>query len=91
MRAIQVREHGGPEVLREVEIDSPTPGATDLLVDVAAAGVNYIDTYHRTGAYPTVPPFVPGLEGAGTVRAVGADVTGFAVGDRVAWASVPAS
>ena len=91
MRAIQIKEHGGPEVLREVDIDPPTPGAADLLVDVAAAGVNYIDTYHRSGAYPTTPPFVPGLEGAGTVRAVGDDVTEFAVGDRVAWAHVPDS
>jgi NADPH2:quinone reductase len=91
VRAIQVKEHGGPEVLREAEIDSPTPGAADLLVDVAVAGVNYIDTYHRSGAYPTKPPLVPGLEGAGTVRSVGDDVTEFAVGDRVAWAHVPAS
>ncbi len=91
MRAIQVNEHGGPEVLKIADVDPPKPGAADLLVDVAAAGVNYIDTYHRSGAYPTKPPFVPGLEGAGTVRAVGPDVTGFAVGDRVAWGTVPAS
>ena len=91
MRAIQVREHGGPEVLKLAELDPPKPGATDLVVDVAAAGVNYIDTYHRSGLYPTKPPFVPGMEGAGTVRAVGADVTEFAVGDRVAWGTSPAS
>jgi len=91
VRAIQVNEHGGPEVLKIADVDPPKPGAADLLVDVAAAGVNYIDTYHRSGAYPTKPPFVPGLEGAGTVRAVGPDVTGFAVGDRVAWGTVPAS
>jgi NADPH2:quinone reductase len=88
VRAIQVNEHGGPDVLQLAEVDSPKPGAADLVVDVAAAGVNYIDTYHRSGLYPTKPPFVPGMEGAGTVRAVGADVTGFAVGDRVAWGTV---
>jgi NADPH2:quinone reductase len=55
-------------------------------VEVAAAGVNYIDTYQREGIYPMALPYVPGLEGAGRVRAVGDDVTGFAVGDRVAWA-----
>lgn len=91
MRAIQVTEHGGPEVLKLVDIDPPKPGPTDLLVDLAAAGVNYIDTYHRSGAYPTKPPFVIGLEGAGTVREVGADVTEFTVGDRVAWASATGS
>jgi NADPH2:quinone reductase len=91
VRAIQVTEHGGPEVLKLVEMDPPKPGPTDLLVDLAAAGVNYIDTYHRSGAYPTTPPFVPGLEGAGTVREVGADVAEFTVGDRVAWATVSGS
>jgi NADPH2:quinone reductase len=91
VRAIEVREHGGPDVLRVAEVDAPSPGPGDLLVDVAAAGVNYIDTYHRSGAYPTTPPFVPGQEGAGTVREVGADVTDFAPGDRVAWGTVGAS
>ncbi|HEX4704858.1 MAG TPA: quinone oxidoreductase, partial [Pseudonocardiaceae bacterium] len=88
MRAIQVSEHGGPDVLLAAEIDPPVPGPADLLVDAAAIGVNYIDTYHRSGAYSMTLPFVPGMEGAGTVRAVGADVTEFAVGDRVAWATV---
>jgi len=91
VRAIQVTEHGGPEVLKLVDIGPPKPGPTDLLIDLAAAGVNYIDTYHRSGAYPTTPTFVPGLEGAGTVREVGADVTEFTVGDRVAWATVSGS
>lgn len=91
MRAIQVREHGGPDVLRVAEVDAPAVGPKDLLVDVAAAGVNYIDTYHRSGAYPTKPPFVPGMEGAGTVREVGAEVTDFAPGDRVAWGTVTGS
>ncbi|NEE03874.1 quinone oxidoreductase family protein [Phytoactinopolyspora halotolerans] len=85
MRAIQVREVGGPEVLELVEVGEPQPGDGELLVDVGAAGVNYIDTYQRGGIYPLATPFVLGIEGAGTVRAVGAGVDGVAVGDRVAW------
>jgi NADPH2:quinone reductase len=91
VRAVQVAEHGGPEVLRLVEVEPPTIGAHDLLVDVSAAGINFIDVYHRTGKYPTTPPFVPGLEGAGTVAAVGSSVRAFRVGDRVAWAAAPGS
>lgn len=91
MRAIQINEHGGPAVLRPADVDPPKPGPTDLVVDVAAAGVNYIDTYQRSGAYQTPLPFVVGMEGAGTVSAVGADVTDFRVGDRVAWATAPGS
>lgn len=87
MRAIQVTETGGPEVLRLVELPDPAPGPGQLLVDVAAAGVNYIDTYHRSGAYPLPLPFIPGSEGAGTVAAVGPGVTEFAAGDQVAWAT----
>lgn len=85
MRAIQVSEHGGPEVLRAVDVGEPVAGAGELLVRVAAAGVNYIDTYQRSGLYPIPAPFVLGLEGAGTVVAVGPDVNGWAAGDRVAW------
>jgi NADPH2:quinone reductase len=83
--AVQVTTTGGPEVLEPAEVDVAAPGAGELLVDVAAAGVNYIDTYQRQGVYPMELPFVPGLEGAGTVAEVGPDVDGFAVGDRVAW------
>jgi NADPH:quinone reductase len=89
--AIVVRTTGGPDVLEYTQIDAPQPGAGDLLVNVRAAGVNYIDTYHRGGMYPMNLPFTLGLEGAGEIAAVGADVTGFAVGDRVAWAQVPGS
>jgi NADPH2:quinone reductase len=88
MRAIQITEHGGPEVLRSAEVDVPDePGDGQLLVDVVAAGVNYIDTYQRAGVYPVQLPFVPGMEGAGTVAAVGPGVENVAVGDRVAWAA----
>jgi NADPH:quinone reductase len=87
VRAIQITESGGPEVLIPTELPDPTPGPGELLVEVAVAGVNYIDTYQRQGIYPMQLPFVPGMEGAGRVREVGAGVTGFAPGDRVAWAN----
>ncbi|MET7998923.1 quinone oxidoreductase [Amycolatopsis sp. NPDC005232] len=83
--AVQVRTTGGPEVLEVAEVEVGSPGAGELLVDVAAAGVNYIDTYQRQGIYPIDLPFVLGLEGAGTVAEVGEGVTAFAPGDRVAW------
>jgi NADPH2:quinone reductase len=91
VRAIQVEQTGGPEVLREVELADPNPGAGELLVEVHAAGVNYIDTYQRSGLYPRQTPFTLGLEGAGTVRAVGAGVSRFDVGDRVAWSDAQGS
>ncbi|NUT50280.1 MAG: quinone oxidoreductase [Saccharothrix sp.] len=84
--AVVVRSTGGPEALEFTEVPAKSPGAGELLVDVAAAGVNFIDCYHREGRYPLETPFGLGLEGTGRVSAVGPDVTGFAVGDRVAWA-----
>jgi NADPH:quinone reductase len=88
MRVIVGERHGGPDVLRVEEREAPRPGPGEVVVDVAAAGVNYMDIYQREGigSYRTEPPFVPGGEGAGTVAAVGEDVTSLAVGDRVAWA-----
>lgn len=83
--AVQIRQTGGPEVLEVTEVEIGDPGPGELLVDVAAAGVNYIDTYHRSGLYPMQLPLTLGLEGAGTVTAAGPDVTEFAPGDRVAW------
>ncbi|GAA4708178.1 quinone oxidoreductase [Phytohabitans rumicis] len=71
-------------MLTLVETPTPEPGPGQVLVRLSATGVNFVDTYHRTGLYPSVPPFTPGSEGAGTVVAVGPDVTGPAVGDRVA-------
>lgn len=91
MRTIQITETGGPEVLRLAELPDPSPGPGELLVELAAAGVNYIDTYHRSGAYPMPLPFIPGSEGAGTVTAVGPDVSDVDVGDQVAWAGSPGS
>lgn len=87
MKAIQVTETGGPEVLTWTDVDDPTAGPDEVVVEVAAAGLNYIDTYHRTGLYPMPLPLVPGLEGAGTVSEVGSDVTDLAVGDTVAWSA----
>jgi NADPH2:quinone reductase len=89
MRAVVVEQHGGPEVLGVVERDVPEPGPGHVRVDVAASGVNFIDIYERTGAYPKQLPFVVGSEGAGTVSEVGPGVAGVSVGDRVAWAMVP--
>ncbi|MCO1577569.1 quinone oxidoreductase [Crossiella sp. SN42] len=87
MRAVQVQAYGGPEVLVAAEVADPVAGPGELLVRVAASGVNYIDTYHRTGVYPVPLPFTPGLEGAGEVVAVGDGVTEHSVGARVAWGS----
>lgn len=83
--SLVVTRHGGPEVLALEDRPVPAPAAGQLLVEVAAAGVNFIDVYQRQGVYPTSPPFVLGQEGAGTVMAVGESVTQLAVGDRVAW------
>ena len=87
MKAIVVHEAGGPEKLTIEHVADPRPGSADLLVDVRSAGVNFIDTYQRGGLYSLEFPFTPGLEGAGTVTAVGDGVTGFSVGDRVGWVS----
>jgi NADPH2:quinone reductase len=82
MRAVLINSHGGPEVLEVVDAASPQAGPGELLVDVAAAGVNYRDVYEREGAYGGDLPAIIGVEGAGTV----ADT-----GDRVAWLSAPGS
>jgi len=89
MRAVVVQETGGPEVLMTVDRPSPQAGPGELVVDVAAAGVNFIDVYYRTGAYPIQTPFIVGSEGAGVVSAIGSGVSGFQEGDHVAWAMVP--
>ena len=88
MKAIQVKPTGGPEVLELVELSVPQAKANDAIVKIAAAGVNFIDVYYREGRYKAVVPFVPGQEAAGEVVAVGPDVTGVKVGDRVAYTNV---
>lgn len=84
--AIVARQAGGPEVLTYEDVERPVPGPGQLLVKVGAAGVNFIDTYKRSGTYKIPFPFTPGSEAAGTVEAVGDGVTGFVPGDRVATA-----
>lgn len=91
MRAVVVESTGGSEVLTVQDLEQPEPGPGELRVDVAAAGVNFIDIYFRTGLYLLPVPFQLGSEGAGTVSAVGEGVEGVAVGDRVAWAMVRGS
>jgi len=91
MRTVVVESTGGSEVLTVRELEPPEPGPGELRVDVAAAGVNFIDIYFRTGLYSLPVPFQLGSEGAGTVSAVGEGVEGVAVGDRVAWAMVRGS
>jgi len=88
MKAIVVNKPGGPEVLAYHESPDPIPGSHQLLVRVAAAGVNFIDIYQREGLYPMPLPYTPGLEGAGIVVDVGASVATFAPGDQVAWAGM---
>ena len=86
MKAIRMHQHGGPEVLRYEDVETPVPQTCEVLVRHAAMGVNYIDTYHRAGAYPVPMPSGLGCEAAGTVESVGSGVNGFAPGDRVAYA-----
>lgn len=87
MQAVRIHETGGPEQLRFEDVPLPEPAAGQVRVQVAACGLNYIDTYHRTGLYPLPLPFIPGLELAGTIEALGPDVSGWNIGDRVATAS----
>jgi len=86
MKIVLVEEPGGPEQLRIIEMPKPEPGRDQALVKIAAAGVNYIDIYHRTGLYKVDPPITLGMEGAGVVEAAGEGVTEVAPGDRVAYA-----
>src|SRR5699024_11928064 len=87
MYVTQATQAGSPDVLPYTQTDAPAPGPGQVLVRTGAIGVNFIDTYHRSGVYPMDFPLVPGLEGAGTVSAVGEGVTTVAEGDRVAWAT----
>ena len=87
MHAIEVAQTGGPEVLNYVEKDAPSPGPGQVLIKAEAIGVNFIDTYFRSGQYPRELPFVSGSEVCGTIAAVGEDVAALAVGDRVVTAN----
>jgi NADPH:quinone reductase len=85
MKAIQVKRIGGPEVLELVDTPVPEPKANEVVVKIAASGVNFIDVYYREGRYITALPFVAGQEGAGEAVAVGSEAKSVKVGDRVAW------
>lgn len=89
-KAIRIHSHGGPEVMRWEDVPTPEPGPAEALIHHTAVGLNYIDVYFRTGLYkaPAMPATI-GMEGAGVVRAVGAEVRNMAVGDRVAYATGP--
>ena len=89
MKAVRVKEYGGPEVMSYEDVDMPELGDTNILVKVEASGINYIDTYQRSGLYQIPLPATLGLEAAGTVQEVGSGVTRFSTGDRVAYTSVP--
>ncbi len=91
MRAVLIRSTGGPEVLELADLPTPEPGPADVVVEVAASGVNFIDTYQRSGMYHLPLPVVLGGEGSGRIVAIGADVADLAVGDRVAWQGAPGS
>src|SRR4051794_31324529 len=85
MKAIQVKQPGGPEALELGELPVPEPKASEAVVKLAASGVNFIDVYQREGRYKVALPFVLGQEGAGVVTAIGGDVKSVKKGDRVAW------
>jgi NADPH2:quinone reductase len=89
VKAIRFHQLGGPEVLRWEDVDLASPGNGEALVRHTAIGLNFIDTYHRTGLYPLPLPAIPGMEAAAVVEAVGTDVSEVAVGDRVAYACQP--
>jgi len=91
MKAIQIQQTGGPEVLNLVDLTVPTPGPGEVLVKIHASGINFIDIYYREGRYKTELPFIDGQAGAGIVEAVGGGVTDFKPGDPVAWCHIMGS
>jgi NADPH:quinone reductase len=91
VRAVSITSHGGPGVLEVVEVPSPAAGPGQVLVDVRAIGVNYRDIYEREGAYGGDLPRILGVEGAGSVTAVGEGVSEFRIGDRIAWVAAQGS
>ena len=88
MKAIRIHQFGGPEVLQYEDVPEPAPKPGEALITLDAAGVNFIDTYQRSGAYKIPLPTILGQEGAGTVSALGPGVTTVKVGDKVAWTGI---
>jgi len=91
MKAIQIRQTGGPEVLTLVDLPAPEPKANEALIEIKAAGINFIDVYIREGRYPSPLPFIAGQEASGAITAVGSEVTNLKPGDRVAYCGTPGS
>ena len=91
MKAIQITEYGGPEVLQYVELPDPVAAPDQAVIGIEAVGVNFTDIYSRAGINPPGLPWIAGVEAAGTVMSVGSDVDSVSVGDRVAYCSVPGS
>jgi len=91
MKAVRIHTFGGPEVMQFEDVPTPAPQAGQVLVRLAAAGLNYIDIYQRSGLYPNPLPYTMGLEGSGVAAAVGPNVTGFKEGDPVAYTGIPGS
>ena len=89
MKAVRIHHTGGPEVLSYEDVETPRPGPGEVLIRHEAIGLNFIDTYHRSGLYPAPLPAIPGLEGAGIVEETGAGVTSLKAGDRVAYGAGP--
>ena len=89
MKAVTISKTGGPEVLELKEINLGKPGPDEVLIEHAAIGLNYIDTYHRSGLYPLMMPSGLGMEASGIIKEVGPDVSNFSVGDRIAYSAIP--
>tara|TARA_B100000686_G_scaffold206120_1_gene212958 strand:- start:32 stop:1003 length:972 start_codon:yes stop_codon:yes gene_type:complete len=89
MKAVKIKKNGGPEVLNLEEITLSKPVKNEVLIEHAAIGLNYIDTYHRSGLYPLMMPSGLGMEASGVIKEIGPDVSNFSAGDRVAYAAVP--
>ena len=89
MKAVKIKKNGGPEVLDLEEINLKKPIKDEVLIEHAAIGLNYIDTYHRSGLYPLIMPSGLGMEASGIIKEVGPDASNFSVGDRIAYAAVP--
>ena len=89
MKAIQISKNGGPEVLELKDITLDKPGADEVTIEHKAIGLNYIDTYHRSGLYPLKLPSGIGAEGAGIIKEVGSNIKEFNVGDKVSYAGIP--
>ena len=89
MKSVIISKNGGPEVFKLKDVTLDNPGAKEVLIKNEAIGLNYIDTYHRSGLYPVELPSKIGIEGAGIIEKIGSEVTDFKIGDRVAYASMP--